>query len=479
MKCIILSRVSTESQDLQQQTEAVYKRCLSDGYTKKNIIIIEDKESAVKLTEEQRLGLNELKAIILKDSTINCVYAYEISRIGRRAEVNYSIRNFLKEHRIQLRILNPSIELFDDNFNIKEADNMLFAIFNSMAENEGFIRKQRFKRGRENAKKQGRSTGGIAILGYYIDPKTKTYHIDEEKKHIILRIFNEYASGRTALEIGKDLVAEGYHKQSHDINIKRFVGDILRNEYYKGVFPYPRIIDDELFERCLKHRKTAKALQRNVFSSDKCLCKGILKDFTGKYAFSTSVCIDAYKCLHYGLQMKLSFVDSVAYKEAVEYYKANGDKPVKHFMDLGKKKIKIKKMLYASEKHIEELKEKKDTIWERNIDGKISNTRAEAMSSAVEKQIEDEYKNVIDYNSQLSDINDQLNTMVEPDGTLINKEIDYNSLSSEEKKSIVRQSIRMIRAERFNQYNWALHFEFMNLSTKVVKINTYTKKILS
>lgn len=56
-KCIILSRVSTIVQDLNQQTEEVKKQALADGYTE--IIIIEDKESAVKLDEESRLGLSK------------------------------------------------------------------------------------------------------------------------------------------------------------------------------------------------------------------------------------------------------------------------------------------------------------------------------------------------------------------------------------------------------------------------------------
>ena len=73
-KCIILSRVSTIVQDLNQQTEEVKKQALADGYTE--IIIIEDKESAVKLDEESRLGLSKLKSLIIADKTIKCVYAY-------------------------------------------------------------------------------------------------------------------------------------------------------------------------------------------------------------------------------------------------------------------------------------------------------------------------------------------------------------------------------------------------------------------
>ena len=43
-KAIILSRVSSNHQTLEQQTEAVLKEVRKDGYTDDNIIIIEDKE---------------------------------------------------------------------------------------------------------------------------------------------------------------------------------------------------------------------------------------------------------------------------------------------------------------------------------------------------------------------------------------------------------------------------------------------------
>ena len=54
---------------------------LADGY--EDIVVIEDKESAVKLDEESRFGLTSLKNLILSDPTIKCVYADKLSRIGR------------------------------------------------------------------------------------------------------------------------------------------------------------------------------------------------------------------------------------------------------------------------------------------------------------------------------------------------------------------------------------------------------------
>lgn len=57
-----------------QQTDEVLREVYKDGYKDKNIIIIEDKESAIKLSEEERHGLNKMKDHINKDKSIQCVY---------------------------------------------------------------------------------------------------------------------------------------------------------------------------------------------------------------------------------------------------------------------------------------------------------------------------------------------------------------------------------------------------------------------
>ena len=70
MKAILLVRVSTESQSLDEQTLNLINYSKNKGYKKENLIIIEDKESAIKLSEEERNGLNQMKNYIKNDSSI-------------------------------------------------------------------------------------------------------------------------------------------------------------------------------------------------------------------------------------------------------------------------------------------------------------------------------------------------------------------------------------------------------------------------
>ena len=55
-KAIVLSRVSTQYQDLTQQTNEVLREVYKDGYRERNIIIIEDKESAINYPKKNDTG---------------------------------------------------------------------------------------------------------------------------------------------------------------------------------------------------------------------------------------------------------------------------------------------------------------------------------------------------------------------------------------------------------------------------------------
>ena len=131
-KCICFNRVSTVSQDIEQQKDIVYNECIKDGFLPENIIIISHKESAIKLSIQEREGIQELMNYINTDPNITSVYVYEISRISRQAKMLYEIRDFLIEKHIQLIVLKPYLKLLDIDGNISQAASILFSIFTSI-----------------------------------------------------------------------------------------------------------------------------------------------------------------------------------------------------------------------------------------------------------------------------------------------------------------------------------------------------------
>ena len=129
-KCILLVRVSTESkkqkESIKEQEKELFDLAIADGYTESDIIPICTQESGLKRfyakTEDEkneieikRQGLQEMENLIKNDSSINCVYAWEISRISRREKVLYDELEFLTDRKIQLIIKSPYIKLLLPN----------------------------------------------------------------------------------------------------------------------------------------------------------------------------------------------------------------------------------------------------------------------------------------------------------------------------------------------------------------------------
>ena len=110
MKCILLVRVSTEVQSYEEQEKELFDLAIKHGYSHDEITAVAYKESAIKLKEEERAGLNEMKNLI-ETGEYDCVFAWEISRIARRKKILFSILDYLIERKIQLIIKDYFITL--------------------------------------------------------------------------------------------------------------------------------------------------------------------------------------------------------------------------------------------------------------------------------------------------------------------------------------------------------------------------------
>ena len=106
-KCICLVRVSTEQQKLEGQKEKVISAAISDGYKLEEIAVVEGKESAIKLQEEERETLNEMKNIIAQYPTIESVYVFAIDRLARKVSIILSVKDYLLKNKVNLVFLNP------------------------------------------------------------------------------------------------------------------------------------------------------------------------------------------------------------------------------------------------------------------------------------------------------------------------------------------------------------------------------------
>ena len=179
-KVIALYRVSTERQDLTRQQTELRRAITIDGYTLSQTIEIGNKESGVLLSAAEREGIQVMKQHIEQGNVI-AVYVHELSRLSRRAADTFQLRDYLQAHQVQLICINPSIRCFTSDWKIEPTANLVFSIMASMAENEGMIRKERFRTGKAKNTEQGKYNGGSVLFGYRVNSETKKFEIDPER----------------------------------------------------------------------------------------------------------------------------------------------------------------------------------------------------------------------------------------------------------------------------------------------------------
>lgn len=247
-KAILLVRVSTERQSFDEQQQQLFNLAIKDGYTEDNIITIAEKESGRKLKEDERKGLNKMKEYIESDSSINCVYAWECSRIARRKVILFSILEFLQERKIQLIIKEPYLKMLNDDGSINEMSEMGFTLFAQLSESEMRNKDARFKRAKDEMKRNHQYRGGFLPYGYTVNEQGKII-IDEEKAPLVRLLFNLYVDGISQYKLSKEVEKRGY-----DISYNHIV-KILGNINYCTGELYPILISKELWDKKCKQAK--------------------------------------------------------------------------------------------------------------------------------------------------------------------------------------------------------------------------------
>ena len=265
MKCILLVRVSTEAQTYDEQEKELFDLAQQYGYSHNEIKAVAYKESAIKLKEEERAGLNEMKALI-DTGEYDCVFAWEISRIARKKKILFSILDYLTERKIQLIIKEPSIVLLKENGEINEGAETIFTLFAQIAESEMRNKVARFQRAKKEGYNKGKYMGGVIKLGYKVDDNGY-WTIDEEKAQIIRDIFNMYNSGEySILKLGEELKSRGYFSHLTMFELKGRIYTILTDASYVGERItnniLPPIIDRETWEKSVKKRKANSIIPR-------------------------------------------------------------------------------------------------------------------------------------------------------------------------------------------------------------------------
>ena len=324
-KVICFARVSTIAQDLQPQLDAVKRQIIADEYKESEIVVVKGKESAIKLKEEQRQTLNEMKQLIEEYPTIEAVYFFAVDRLARRMSVVMSIKECADENKICLVFMNPQfIRTLNKNDKGELVANdfatLVLAMLSYGAAMEMKVKQERFKASKESLKAAGKVWVGKPMYGYYKD-KDKTIQVKEEEASIIRELYNEYLNTSISLK----LLYEDYFAKG---KLKKIKGGAARLQHlfeefgYSGrneKIKYPAIItpeiQDAVIEKMKLNKSQPKNTQRNVF-----LAKGILYDSATNHTMTGSGNRGVYRT-HVGKLevVNINAVDSILWFCAIRY----------------------------------------------------------------------------------------------------------------------------------------------------------------
>lgn len=488
-RCILLIRVSTFNQDLTQQTEAVKAEAIKDGYSENSIIVIEDHESAIKLSEEERNGLNRMKQFIEKDNSIDCVYVYEISRISRQAKIVFSIRDWLVERKIQLIVIKPYIKVLNPDYTISETSTIFFSIFSGLAENEMYIKKARMRRGVEKAKAMGRHAGGHVTFGYKVD-KQHNYHIDEVNANIVRWVFEKYVNGMSMRRLAKELVERGVYKCSFLTAVQN-INNMIHNDIYIGThIGREQIITKELFDEAQRvcHRNILHTTREDTYR----LCKGLLYDRHNGFLLSVNRATDGYYSKRAkGCSVFCKIIDPIIWEYSIKKYKSiyniNTQERAKRLVqEIATINIKIR----TGEEQIDEKKRQLDKLEERIILGKVNEKLADKLSN----QLTEELNNIINkvtgwkeedkkLQNELRAINENMTVTTQADGSnYYETQYDINQFKEmtdiKDQIALVRQVIDRVILDRPSRNLLNIEIHCKDHTVKKILMDTFRREII-
>ncbi len=480
-KCILMVRVSTEQQSYDAQMQELHDLALKSGYQENQISPVAEKESGIKLSEEERAGLNRMKEMI-ETGDYDCVFAWEISRIARRKKILFSILEFLVDRKIQLIIKEPYIHLLKNDGSIDEGAETIFTLYAQLAETEMRNKMARFKRAKEEGYKKGRYEGGKITRGYRVNEEG-FWEIDPEGAKFVRMVFNMYISGEYSMtELARELLARGYlynttrkgdHVQLSLTSAKAEIFHILKNPRYRGgqttlvrggnhIFNrncYPQIIDDETWAMCEKRRKENRHIPK---SKTQYLLTPLIHCKCGA-SYSVNKLDASYTCrirhnavekgLEHSPSIRASLIESLAWFVALVEMQSDNANKTKDMQQKNEAEIKVieSKITHSESVIVNMMKRKERLDNDFYVNATLSEERYDELSQKQNETIREENKKIHDYQGQIKFLHDQIDNSITFDEMFDSLRGQFDSLKNGTDpvtmRAIIRRYIKDIRIE--------------------------------
>lgn len=248
---VIYARYSSYGQT-EQSIEGQVREC-TDYAKQHNILILGSYiDRAMTGTNDNRTDFQRM----LKDASKKAwemVLVYKLDRFSRNKYEMAMHRKTLKDNGIKLISVKENIPDTPEGI-------ILESMLEGMAEYYSVELAQKVMRGQKETRIKGNYCGGGIPYGYKVEKidNNKKYVICEEEAKIVIRIFEEYASGKIGREIIKGLTSDGIMARNGKPIGRNMLYGILQNERYSGVYrhkndgvfynTFPRIVPQPLFD---------------------------------------------------------------------------------------------------------------------------------------------------------------------------------------------------------------------------------------
>lgn len=470
-KAILLVRVSTERQNFDEQEQQLYNLALADGFKDNEIIPIAEKESGIKLSEDERKGLNRLKEEIAKGG-VSTVYVWEVSRIGRKKKVIFSIVELLQTHNIQLIVKEPSIRLLNDDGTINEGAETILTLFAQMAESEMRNKQARYHRTKKANSAKGKWNGGKNVkFGYTLDADNY-YIIDENEANIVREIYKMYINNdMSQRQILFELQSRGI--ECTQDKVRRILQDVgyTGEEYTTTVFrngkrekgltiKYPPIIDKEVFEAAKNKRANANI---TVVRGSYYLGRHLIKCPVCGHSYMPYKVHKVYACLAFmpnnpdvekcsnNATVNIIALDSVLWYDAkgeyIEYLNSARNSDRTQYTE----RIEVlKQKISQCCKVIDSASAKMEKVGDLYVDGVYSKDKYNAEIAKIKASTAQEEDNRIKYTNEIENINQLISSLDDEDMTdkYINSLATVDSIENrKEMYDIVHRFITNVEVE--------------------------------
>lgn len=482
MKCILLVRVSTEQQSYDAQMKELHEIAMKAGYEEEDITPVAEKESGIKLDEEERAGLNKMKELI-ETGEYDCVFAWEISRIARRKKILFSIQEYLVKRNIQLVIKEPSLRLLKDDGTIDEGAETIFTLYAQLAESEMRNKMSRFRRAKEEGYAKGKYEGGRITKGYRVNDQGM-WEVDEEGAKFIRLIFNMYNSGLYSMtELAKELMARGYFyktvgKDAGKVQVslttaKVELSHILKNPLYRGGKQtyevagrtvsnnnvYPQIIDDETWEQTVKRRKENRCMPK---AKNEYLLTPLIHCVCGA-SYSVNLVDGCYNCRvkHNGVEKGLThspnihgnLIESLCWYVALMELQSDNAVRAEERKKENKAEIEVlEQKIVQAAKIVEDMMKRKarlDEDYYANMT--LSEERYDELAKKQNETIKKVNNDIVKYKGQIAFLMDQIESSITMDEMFDSLRGQFDSIKegtdSATMRSIIRRYIKNISIE--------------------------------